>query len=265
MATIDLSDEVVFITGALGLLGKEFVSACLKSGARVIAADITDVKDAIEAKNRLEADLDDRDRERILYTVCDITKLSTIEKSIKESIETFGKITSLVNSAYPRNKNFGRQFEEVTYEDFCENVNLHLGGYFLVTREIAKVMKQQQHGNIINIASIYGFKVPRWEIYEGTNMTVEIEYAAIKGALIHLTGYLASYLGPFGIRVNAISPGGVFDNQPQSFIDRYTRHVVYGKRMATTDDISGVLVFLLSKLSNYITGQNIVVDGGWTL
>ena len=188
-----------------------------------------------------------------------------IQNLINTTLNKFEKIDALVNNAYPRNKNYGRKFEAVSFEDFCENVNMHLGGYFLITKEISKVMIKQNHGNIINIASIYGFSAPKFEIYDGTDMTMPVEYAAIKGAIINLTKYLASYLGEYNVRVNAISPGGVFNNQPENFVKRYSEKVVLGKRMANTDDLTGVLIFLLSDASKYITGQNIVVDGGWSL
>ncbi len=126
-------------------------------------------------------------------------------------------------------------------------------------------MMKQLSGNIINIASIYGFAAPNFEIYEGTDMTVPVEYAAIKGAVINLTRYLASYLARYNIRVNCISPGGVFDKQEESFVRKYSEKVLLDKRMASPDDLVGILVFLLSDKSKYITGQNIVVDGGWSL
>ena len=124
---------------------------------------------------------------------------------------------------------------------------------------------KQNYGNIINMASIYGFSAPKFEIYEGTDMTMPVEYAAIKGAIINLTKYLASHLGKCNIRVNSISPGGVFNNQPESFVKKYSEKVVLDERMTSTDDIVGVLIFLLSDASKYITGQNVVVDGGFTL
>ena len=142
---------------------------------------------------------------------------------------------------------------------------MHMGGYFNITKWVAREMMAQKSGNIINMASIYGFAAPRFEIYDGTSMTMAVEYAAIKGGIINLTKYLASYLGKYNIRVNAISPGGIEDRQPASFIKKYTSNVFLGERMARSDDITGVLLFLLSDQSRYITGQNIIVDGGWTL
>ena len=126
-------------------------------------------------------------------------------------------------------------------------------------------MIKQNYGNIISMASIYGFSAPKFEIYEGTDMTMPVEYAAIKGAIINLTKYLASYLGKYNIRANAVSPGGVFNNQPEKFIKAYSKNVVLGRRMANQDDIVGALLFLLSDASKHITGQNIIVDGGWTI
>jgi len=106
---------------------------------------------------------------------------------------------------------------------------------------------------------------PRFDLYEDANFTSPVEYSAIKGGLLSLTKYLASYLGEHDIRVNAISPGGVYNNQPESFVTRYCERTIIGKRMAEPDDLAGVLVFLLSDASKYITGQNIVVDGGWSI
>jgi len=124
---------------------------------------------------------------------------------------------------------------------------------------------KQNYGNIIFMASIYGFSAPKFEIYEGTEMTMPVEYAVIKGGIINLTKYLASYLGKYNIRVNAISPGGVFNNQPKEFVEKYCKYVKLGNKMANVNDLTGVLIFLVSNASKYITGQNIVADGGWSL
>jgi NAD(P)-dependent dehydrogenase (short-subunit alcohol dehydrogenase family) len=126
-------------------------------------------------------------------------------------------------------------------------------------------MKKQNRGNIINMASIYGFRAPRFDIYEGTEMTMPVEYAAIKGAVTNLTRYLSSYLGPYNIRVNCISPGGIFADQPEIFVEKYRSLVPLGRRMAYQSDLTGIVTFLLSDTSEYITGQNIVVDGGWSV
>ena len=110
-----------------------------------------------------------------------------------------------------------------------------------------------------------GFKAPRFNIYENTSMTMPVEYAAIKGGLINLTRYLASYLGEYNISVNSISPGGIYNDQPVDFVRKYSEYVLLEKRMAIPSDIVGTVLFLLSNASNYITGQNFIIDGGWSL
>jgi NAD(P)-dependent dehydrogenase (short-subunit alcohol dehydrogenase family) len=257
----DLEGIRVVISGGAGLIGRAFTAACAGAGARVVVADTdsTSGEPFTEEVRRKTGS-----RYPVFYP-CDITDTHGVREMIGFSLEEMGGIDALVNSAYPRNANFGRAFEEVTYEDFCENISLHLGGYFNITREVAKTMMERKRGNIINMASIYGIAAPRFEIYEDTGMTNAVEYAATKGGILAMTRYLASYLGRYQIRVNAISPGGVENLQNPAFVKRYTERVVLGKRMASTDDITGVLLFLLSDASRYITGQNLVVDGGWTL
>ena len=257
----DLKNKTVIITGGAGLIGCAFSNACAEYGANVVIVDIDEEK-ADKLKEQIKKETGNNN---VFSQKCDITNTNDIHNLIDATLHKFGKIDALVNNAYPRNENYGRKFEDVSYEDFCENVNMHLGGYFLITKEISKVMIKQNYGNIINMASIYGFSAPEFEIYEGTDMTMPVEYAAIKGGIINLTKYLASYLGRYNIRVNAISPGGLFADQPNSFIKKYSEKVVLGKRMATTGDIVGTLIFLLSDTSKYIAGQNIVVDGGWSL
>jgi len=256
----DLKNKTVVITGGVGLIGSAFSRECARCNANVVIVDID--KRGNELVEQIKKETKNNN---ILFKKCDITSTNDIQNLIDTTLNRFGKIDALVNNAYPRNKNYGRKFEEVSYEDFCKNVNMHLGGYFLITKDVSKVMIKQNYGNIINMASIYGFSAPKFEIYQGTDMTMPVEYAAIKGGIINLTKYLASYLGKYNIRVNAISPGGVFNDQPEKFVKKYSEKVILGKRMANTDDLIGVLIFLLSDASKYITGQNIVVDGGWSL
>jgi len=256
-----LENKIVLITGGLGLIGSAFSYISAKSGANVVIVDI-DEKKSSRIVDHIKKETGNNN---IFFIKCNITKLIEIKQVINKVLENYGKIDILVNNAYPRNKNYGKKYEDVAYEDFCENINIHLGGYFLITQQISKVMIKQNYGNIINIGSIYGFAAPRFEIYEGTEMTVPVEYAAIKGAIINLTKYLASYLGKYNIRVNCISPGGVYDHQPESFVKKYSQKVLLGNRMANVDDLTGALLFLLSDDSRYMTGQNIIVDGGWGL
>ena len=257
----DLNGKVVVITGGAGLIGRGFVKAVAESGGTAIIADLDEISGK-KVKAELSTELG---TDKIEFLKVDITSKESVRCAIDAIISRYQVIDALVNNAYPRNKNYGRKFEDVTYQDFCENVNLHLGGYFLMSQEISRVMVSQKSGAIVNIASIYGFMAPRFELYENANFTSPVEYSAIKGALLSLTKYLASYLGKHDIRVNAISPGGVHNNQPESFVTKYANKTIIGNRMAETDDLTGALIFLLSDASMYITGQNIVVDGGWSI
>jgi NAD(P)-dependent dehydrogenase (short-subunit alcohol dehydrogenase family) len=255
-----LRDKVIIITGGAGLLGRSFVSCVAQQGGIAIIADINK-----KAGSKFLKDLqrDSLNKEGIFVEV-DITS----EKSIISMIETlyskYGKIDALVNNAYPRSKNYGRKFEDVTYDDFCQNVSMHLGGYFLASQQLSLYFKKQGHGSIINMASIYGIVAPRFSIYEKSAMSMPVEYAAIKSAIIHLTKYMAQYFKGSNIRVNCISPGGILDGQPDEFLARYNRFSAT-KGMLDPKDLQGTLLFLLSDMSEFINGQNIVVDDGWTL
>ena len=261
MDFFNLKDKTIIITGGAGLIGSAFSKTCAESNANVIVVDI----DETRGNKLIDTMKMDTKNLNIVFQKCDITNIVEIKHLIDTTLDRFGQIDALVNNAYPKNRNFGRVFEDVDYKDFCENMNMHVAGYFLITQKIAKEMIKQKHGIIINMASIYGFASPRFEIYNDTKMTMSVEYAAIKGAIINLTKYLASYLGKYNIRVNTISPGGVYDNQPESFVDAYSKKVILGDRMANVDDLTDVLIFLLSDGSKYITGQNFIVDGGWSL
>ncbi|MDT8447540.1 MAG: oxidoreductase [bacterium] len=251
-----LADQNILVTGGCGLLGKEFGKALALAGARVILADVL----SPEAGEKIAQGLG----EAVFYRQMDITDKAQIEGVFKECQSTFGGIRGLVNNAYPRNKNYGRQFFEVEYADFCENLSLNLGGYFLTSQVAAKFFKEQGGGNIVNISSIYGVIAPHFQVYEGTKMSMPVEYAAIKAGLLHLTKYMAAYLKDTGVRVNAISPGGILDQQPEPFLSQYKKFCS-SKGMLDPADITGALVFLLSPASQYMNGQNLVVDDGFTL
>jgi len=257
----DLNNKIVVITGGAGLIGKSFVTAVVENGGTAIIADIDEIS-GNKVKDEISKELG---TDKIDFIKVDTTSKESIQGMIEVITNKHKVIDALVNNAYPRNKNYGNKFEDVTYEDFCENLNLHLGGYFLMSQEISRVMVNQKRGVIVYIASIYGFMAPRFELYENANFTSPVEYSAIKGGILSLTKYLASYLGKYDIRVNAISPGGVHNNQPESFIMQYCKKTVIGNRMAEAEDLTGALIFLLSDASRYVTGQNIVVDGGWSI
>lgn len=253
-----LDGKVIVVTGGAGLLGSRFCAAIAEQRGVVIVADLNlaaaeKVAEGIRAAGgRAEA------------AVLNITDTASVDGLIASLHARHGHIDAVVNNAYPRNKSWGRKLEEVTYTDFCENVGLHLGGYFLVAQKFALYFRANGGGNIVNLASIYGTLAPRFEVYDGTQMTTPVEYAAIKSAVIQLTRYFAQYFKQDGVRCNALSPSGILDKQPESFLKRYNEHCGT-KGMLEPQDMTGALVFLLSDSSRYMTGQNLIIDDGFCL
>jgi len=255
-----LKNKVIVVTGGAGLIGQEFVKAVIENHGIVIIADIN--KDiGKKVTKQLSKELNTKD---IDFIKLDITSKKSLKKCIKYLDQKYGRIDALVNNAYPRNKNYGRHFFDVDYSDFVENLGLNLGGYFTTSQQFSKYFKKQKYGNIINISSIYGVVAPKFEIYNDTTMTTPPEYAAIKSGLIHLTKYMAKYFKGMNIKVNTLSPGGIFDSQPKSFLDAYKNQCL-NKGMLDKSDLKGSLVYLLSDMSNYVNGQNIIVDDGFCL
>jgi len=255
-----LKDKVIVITGGAGLIGQEFVKAVIEQQGIAVIADINEEFGA-QVKQHLRQELDS---DHIDFVSLDINSAESIISMIDAVHSRYGRIDALVNNAYPRNKNYGRHFFDVEYADFCENLNLNLGGYFLTSQKLAGYFQKQGHGNIVNISSIYGVIPPKFEVYENTPMTMPVEYAAIKSAIIHLTKYMAKYFKGMNIRVNTLSPGGILDKQPAPFLEAY-RKLCLNKGMLDKSDMRGSLVYLLSDLSLYVNGQNIVVDDGFSL
>ena len=251
----DLSDKVVIVTGGAGLLGKKFCEILNEYGANVVIADIN-----FDKAKKLENELGEKAK---AYKV-DITSKSSIKEFINKVLNKYNKIDVLINNAYPRNKNYGKKFEDIEIDDWKENIDLHLNGYFAITKLVSEVMIEQNEGDIINLGSIYGIQGPNFNIYKDIKMTSPAEYSAIKGGIINFTRYLASYLGKHNIRVNTLSPGGIFDNQNEKFVENYKGNTPLN-RMAKPEDLEGAIVFLTSDASNYITGHNLVIDGGWTI
>lgn len=259
MNKLRLDGKVVVVTGGAGVIGQVFVEGIVKNGGYAIVADI-DFNAALRVAEQFKFE----NSGCVEGFELDITNKESISKLFAYLMQRFGKIDAVVNNAYPRNKNYGRRLEDVTYADFCENVNSHLGGYFLIAQQFCEIFKQQGHGNLINMSSIYGSMSPRFEVYKGTSMTMPVEYAAIKSAIVHLTRYFAQYFKGTGIRVNCLSPGGIVGDQPSEFLNAYNSYCA-SKGILNPSDLVGALVFLLSEESNFITGQNLFVDDGFSI
>lgn len=251
--------KVIVITGGAGVLGSSFVRRIAREGGTAIAADMD-----LGAAKQLADEIGDANPGQVQASHLDITSEDSVKRLITDLQQRYGRIDAVVNNAYPRNTHYGRTLEDVTYADFCQNTGMHLGGYFLVAQQFCLAFREQGGGNVVNMSSIYGTVAPRFQIYEGTLMTMPVEYAAIKSAIIQLTRYFAQYFKRDGIRVNCLSPGGVLAAQPDTFLHAYNSQCA-SKGMLDAEDLLGALVFLLSDDSRYMTGQNVIVDDGFSL
>jgi len=250
-----LKGKVAVVTGGAGLLGREFVKALSCFGAIVFIAD-----NDIKASRRL---LEELEGKNVYFRKLDISDESKVASFINAVDKEFGRIDIWINSAYPRTKDWGAKLEKINLSSWRKNIDMHLNGYFLCSRRIAEYMKKQKCGSIISIASVYGIVAPDFSIYEGTQMTMPAAYSAIKAGIINFTRYLAAYYGKYNIRANCVSPGGIKDNQPKRFTERYAAKVPL-RRMAYKEDVAGAIVYLSSDAAKYVNGHNLVVDGGFT-
>lgn len=252
-----LRDKTILVAGAGGLLGSQLVVALLERKVRVIAADLH----VDEMRNRLVKLGVDCEGDLLRCVEFDITN----EASVKALFVELRNIDGAVNTTYPRNKTYGADFLDVTLESFNDNLSLHLGSAFLFTQQAASYFNSRKEPfSLVNISSIYGVVAPKFSIYENTPMTMPVEYAAIKSAILHLNKYAVAYVNDSRFRVNSVSPGGIFDHQPAPFLEAYKKQT-HGAGMLDVSEVLGAVMFLLSDHSRYVTGQNIVVDDGFSL
>jgi len=240
-----LKDKVIIVTGGSGLIGRFILDDIRSRGGIAINADIS---------------FENEGDGFSFYT--DITSEAGVKETLEKVLGRFGRLDGLVNNAYPRTKDWGTHLEAMTLDSWRTNVDIQMNSVFLMVREVLPSLESSK-GSIVNIASIYGVVGNDLTLYEGTAIKTVAAYSAIKGGIINFSRYLASYLGRRGIRVNCVSPGGIFDRQDALFVQNYERKVPLG-RMGHPDDIAPAVSFLLSDDAKYITGHNLVVDGGWT-
>ncbi len=196
----------------------------------------------------------------------DICQESSVTEVITVLKEKQLRLNAVINCSYPRGANYGKKLEEVSMTSFNENVNLHLGGYFNVMKQFGFYLKEMGGGSVISFSSIYGVSAPRFDIYEGLPFTMPVEYAAIKAAILHLNKYMAKYFKGTDVRFNSISPGGIFNDHDQKFVDAYGKYSLNSEKgMIPPKALAASVEFLVSIGSQHINGQNLIVDDGWTL
>ena len=265
MDLFSLKNKTAIVTGALGLIGKKHCEALALAGANVIVAD-RDKKACEDFANTLGINH--------LGMKMDVTDEQNLKKKRAIILKKYGTIDILVNNAAindmfenPAMAAHLSAFENYPVDAFRKSLEVNVTGVFLCAQVFGSVMAEQEKGSIINIASTYGIVAPDQNIYRNTEgvqtFYKSAAYPTTKGAVVNFTRFLAAYWGHKGVRVNTLSPGGVENGQDDFFNKNYSAKTLLG-RMAKADDYQGALIFLASDASAYMTGANLVVDGGWT-
>lgn len=261
----DLTGRTAVVTGGAGILGRHFCAGLSESGANVAVVDL-DQKSAAALAEELN-----RKRPGSAIAVgCDVSKQSSVSEMVARVVEAFGAIDILHNNAAGKSadlKAYFAPFEDYSLEQWRDIMAVNVDGMFLVAQAVGKQMvKQGKGGSIIQTASIYGVMAPDHRIYEGSHylggpINTPAVYSTSKAAVIGLTRHLATYWAEKGIRVNTLTPGGTESGQNDEFKRRYSARVPLN-RMAQAMEMVGALLYLASNASSYVTGQNIIVDGG---
>lgn len=254
----DLSGRVAVITGGGGLIGGNHARALAGAGAHVV---LLDVDESTAERNAERVRQEGGSAEIAIGSVLDEDFLRAVRGGLN-------RCDVLVNSHHYRraggyNPEYFASLDNAPFDDFMMSLQMHIGGSFLTARVFGGMMAEAGKGSIINTASTYGIVAPDQRIYEDLPFNTPAHYGAAKAGVIGLTRYLATYWADKGVRANVLTPGGVFDGHTDPFLSRYSYRVPLG-RMADREDFMGAVLFLASDASRYVTGQNIIVDGGWS-
>jgi len=257
---IDLNGRSALITGAAGGLGRVMAATLAELGADLILVDLPNME-----RSCLIDSLIERFKVNVEFISCDLEQEVQRAKLISQVKERNKSLNILINNAAFVGTSdlpgWSVPFEQQTVETWRRAFEVNLTAIFDLCQGLVPLLRLSDGANIINIASIYGLYGPDWSLYEGTSMSNPAAYSASKGGLLQFSRWLATTIAP-AVRVNAISPGGIFRGQPESFQQRYLAKTPL-RRMATEEDFCGAVAFLATDMSSYMTGQNLVVDGGW--
>ena len=261
----DLQGKVAVVTGGAGILGQHFCAGLVESGASVAVVDLREAEAKLLAQK-----LQERHQRPVIGIGCDVSDPDSVQNMVDQVVSELGTINILHNNAAAKSDDldsFFAPFEEYSLDQWRKVMSVNIDGVFLVAQAVGKHMaKSGKGGSIVQTASIYGVMAPDNRIYErsfylGRQINTPAVYSASKAAMIGLTRYLATYWADKGIRVNSITPGGVKSGQNEEFNRRYSARVPMN-RMANPAEIVAALLYLCSDASSYVTGQNIIVDGG---
>ena len=251
----NLSEKTVFIVGSNGLIGAEIVKSCLDAGAKIICFDIK--KNKIFHKNN----------KKIFFEKLNVESLDKIDIFFTKIIKKYGPPNCFINASYPKTKDWSKNsYNKITLKSFKKNILIHMNSYIWIAKIIADLMIKNKikNGSIVQLSSIYGILGQDAELYKNTQMSESMSYSSIKGGINNSVRSMAAYYGKHNIRVNSICAGGVFDSQNKIFVKRYNKKTPLG-RMAKPEEIAMSSLFLLSNASSYITGTNLIVDGGFSI
>ena len=259
-----LANKVVVVTGGAGLLGQVFCQALVDVGAHVAIVDL-DLASAETAAKKINKS----DAQKVVAFGSDITSPESVTQMVANVVKQLGRIDVLVNNAASKGSSldaFFESFEDYSLKTWREVMSVNIDGLFLVAQAVGKQMKKQGGGSIIQTSSIYGVVAPDQRIYEGSEyngrpINTPAVYSASKSAVNGLTNYLATYWASSKIRVNSLTPGGIASGQNSEFNKKYSNRVPLG-RMGEATELVGALIYLASDASSYVTGQNLIVDGG---
>lgn len=258
-AKFDLTDKVVVVTGAVGLVGREFCEAIAQFGGVVVVADIPQAN-----PEGFAATLSEKHDRVMLGVAVDVSRKADVNQLLDKVIEAYGRVDGLVNAHQNKSHLVFEPFEQVSEENWDTVVEINLKGTFLTCQVIGSYMAKKGSGSIVNLPSTYSVVAPNQNLYEGTSLGCPAAYSASKGGIDALSRYLASYWAASGVRVNMVTPHGVWNHHETQFEENFARFSPM-KRMSQSHEVAGALVFLLSDASSYTTGDNLLVEGGWTV
>ena len=248
--------KTIIVTGGAGRIGSALAADLVKHDHKVLLGDINNSK-LLKIKKKINS-------KNIETFQGDLTTKNNIDRFIKFGVKKFKNIHAAVHCSYPTSKKWGARLEDLEEIHLKNDLQNQLGGSIIFSQRIMKYFLKQKKGNLILISSIQGIQAPKFNHYKNLNMTSPIEYSAIKSGIISITKYLSKYYKNKNIRINCVSPGGIKDNQSKLFMKRY-KETCNSKGLLNGDDVSKLITFLISDDSQYIHGQNLIVDDGWSL